>query len=272
MPSYKGIEVWIEDSEHQKIDYQEVSINLVDSDDQTVTAKTELPRNELYTVHCQSPMAVSILCDVFVIAASQLRKSAARFYLDGSLAVSENVTNSSINRNVDSFREYGLRTPKRQFQQGKLGTVEVEIRRIGEIVKGGPGGEAGVDFVMVDEPNQPPWLVFRFEIRVKGLQAASAPTAKPTRKYAPRKMKQIQATGERPNKATPRYSHSPKKHPRDHDESSSASGSNINSDLLRQEYQEEEAEECRLLQKLQERLQNKRARNDELRRLLGETD
>ncbi|KAG6375473.1 hypothetical protein JVT61DRAFT_3031 [Boletus reticuloceps] len=195
MPTYKGIEVWIEDSKHRKIDYQEVSINLVDSDDPMVTVKTEMPRDELYTVHCQSP--VSALCDVFVIAASQIRKNAARFYLDGSLAISENVTNSSINHNIDQFREYGLRTPKRQFQQGKLGTVEVEIRRIGEIIIGGPGEEAGVDFVMVDEPNQPPWLVFRFEIRAKGLPAASAPTTKPTRKYAPRKMKQIQATGER---------------------------------------------------------------------------
>ena len=45
MPTYKGVEVWTEDSEHRKINHQEVKIDLVD--DRTVTVKTEMLRNEV---------------------------------------------------------------------------------------------------------------------------------------------------------------------------------------------------------------------------------
>lgn len=45
MPTYKGVEVWMEDSEHRKLNYQEVTINLVD--DRTVTVKTEMMRDEV---------------------------------------------------------------------------------------------------------------------------------------------------------------------------------------------------------------------------------
>ena len=45
MPVFKGVEVWIEDSQHRKLHYQEVSINLVD--DRTVTVKTEMFRDEV---------------------------------------------------------------------------------------------------------------------------------------------------------------------------------------------------------------------------------
>lgn len=52
MPTHKGIEVWIEDSKHLKLNPREVTINLVDADDRTVTAKTEMWRDEVGG-HCQ---------------------------------------------------------------------------------------------------------------------------------------------------------------------------------------------------------------------------
>lgn len=45
MPTYKGVEVWIEDSEYRKISHQEVTISLVD--DRTITVKTEMSRGEV---------------------------------------------------------------------------------------------------------------------------------------------------------------------------------------------------------------------------------
>lgn len=45
MPTYKGVEVWIEDSQHRKLNRQEVSIDLVD--DRTVTAKTKMSKDEV---------------------------------------------------------------------------------------------------------------------------------------------------------------------------------------------------------------------------------
>ncbi|KAF8557613.1 hypothetical protein OG21DRAFT_1505110 [Imleria badia] len=286
MPTYEGVDVWIEDSEHRKLNHQEVTINLVDSDDRTVTVKIEMLRDELYTVHCLSP--ISVLCDVFVTGSSGVRKSAARFYLDKSLAVSKNVSGSSTDHTVQQFREHGLRTQKRAFKQGKLGTVEVEIRRIGEIIKGEPREEYETDedarvFIMIDEPHEPPWLIFRFDIRKKDLPAVPASTAgHNTRGRASRRMftNQSQATGSRnetPREMGDECLPNPKKRPREydvHDESSGVGENPIytNSDLLQQEYQKEEAEEQRLLQKLQERLQSKKTRNVELRRLLGETE
>lgn len=47
MPAYKSVEVWIEDSTHRKLDHQELTINLVDQGDRTVTAKIEMPRDEV---------------------------------------------------------------------------------------------------------------------------------------------------------------------------------------------------------------------------------
>lgn len=45
MAAFKSVEVWMEDSEHRKLDHQEVSVDLVD--DRTVTAKTEMLRDEV---------------------------------------------------------------------------------------------------------------------------------------------------------------------------------------------------------------------------------
>lgn len=181
---------------------------------------------QLYTVHCLSP--ISVFCDVFVTTASRVRKSAAKFYLDKNLAVSENASGSSVDHMLGQFIERGLRTPKRQFQDGeqisvptdpqsagtlctlagnlKLSVVEVEIRRIGGIIKGEPREECeddedqgvATDFIMIDAPDQPPWLVFRFDISVKESLAVPASTAEYIRRRAPRKtlMNQSQATGE----------------------------------------------------------------------------
>lgn len=106
------------------------------------------------------------------------------------------------------FRDHGLRTPKRTFEKGeynplttrklctlvgKLGSVEVEIRRIGETLKGeqceADGGEVGaIEFSMIDDFDQPPWLVFRFDIGVKESQAAPASTAEHIRRRVPHRI------------------------------------------------------------------------------------
>jgi hypothetical protein len=140
-----------------------------------------------------------------------------------------NASGSSTDHTVGQFRDHGLRTPKRQFQDGeqilfepdprsavtscslagnlKLNIVEVEIRRIGDIIKGEPreeseaDGDEGVatDFIMIDHPDQPPWLVFRFDISgVKESLVVPTSTAEYTRKRrAPCRtlMNQSQAMG-----------------------------------------------------------------------------
>ena len=53
MPTYKGVEVWIEDSEHRKLNHQEVTINLVESDDRTVTIRIEMLRDEVGASVCR---------------------------------------------------------------------------------------------------------------------------------------------------------------------------------------------------------------------------
>lgn len=113
---------------------------------------------------------------------------------------------------MGQFQERGLRTPKKQFQQGKyilewspagrlcsplgkLGSVEVEIRRIGEIIKGEPreeceaDGDEGVvtDVCMIDDFAQLPWLLFRFDIGVKEPPKVPASTAKCIKRPAARK-------------------------------------------------------------------------------------
>jgi len=253
---------------------------------------------QLYTVHCLSP--ISVFCDVFVTTASRVRKSAAKFYLDKNLAVSENASGSSTDHTLDQFIERGLRTPKRQFQDGnlKLSVVEVEIRRIGGIIKGELREECeadedegvATDFIMIDAPDQLPWLVFRFDISVKESLAVPASTEEYIRRRAPRKTltNQSQAMGRgqpiasstgSSNKTSREtgYESFRRSKKRRMDGSANVGEdpiyTNLNSDLLlvQQEYQKEEAEERRLLRKLQERLQTKKTRNMELRRLLGET-
>lgn len=88
---------------------------------------------------------------------------------------------------------------------GKLGSVEVEIRRIGDIVKGEPRGEHEVDeseggateFCMIDDFSQPAWMIFHFDIGVKESLAAPAWAAKPTRKRAPQMMLRNRSHGAR---------------------------------------------------------------------------
>lgn len=79
----------------------------------------------------------------------------------------------------------------------KLNIVEVEIRRIGDIIKGEPREESeadgdegvGTDFIMIDHPDQLPWLVFRFDISVKESLAVPVSTAEHIRKRrTPRRM------------------------------------------------------------------------------------
>ncbi|KAH0827976.1 hypothetical protein J3R83DRAFT_3615 [Lanmaoa asiatica] len=302
MPTYRGIEVWIEDSEYRKLNHQEVTINLVD--DRTVTVKTEMSRDEFYTIHCLSP--ISIFCDVFVATGSS-RRRAARFYLDKSLAISKKVSGSSADHTEGWFRDHGLRTPKRQLKNsgeynpipnltltrgarrlcnlvgGGLGSVEVEIRRIGEIIKGEPREEYEVDgdeevateFCMVDDFDQPPWLVFHFDITVKESLAVPASTVNHIKRrrvsdrtlknknqsQASRGSKRRTPSAEGPSNETSREAgyeclHNSKKRPREQDgrdKSASVCKNpiNANSELLQQEYQKEEVEERRLLRKLQ---------------------
>lgn len=51
---------------------------------------------------------------------------------------------------------------------------------------------------MIDEPDQPPWLIFRFDIATKELLAVPASNTEHIRGCAPRRTltNQIQATGE----------------------------------------------------------------------------
>ncbi|KAG8214042.1 hypothetical protein J3R82DRAFT_10799 [Butyriboletus roseoflavus] len=298
MPTYKGVEVWIEDAGYRKLNHQEVNIDLVD--DRTVTVKVEMLRNELFTIHCASPTPV--FCDVFVITASLSRNRAARFHLDESLTASNNASASSVNHTEGQYKDHGLRTSKRQSKFGKLGTVEVEIRRIGEIIKGEPGEECGVDggeelateFSMIDDFDQPPWLIFHFDIGVKeSLLAVLAPAAEHIRRHVPHRMAESQSHATSGTRNSPRISstggssnttcrgagseclHNSRKRRRVPDDGDGAANvgemKGANSDQLYEEYQKEEAEELRLIQKLQERVQLKKTRNMELRRLLGET-
>lgn len=76
---------------------------------------------------------------------------------------------------------------------GKLATVEVEIRRIGEIIKGelweesedDEDEEVAIEFSMIDDFSQPPWLVFHFDINAKESLAARAPTTEHIRRHVP---------------------------------------------------------------------------------------
>lgn len=86
----------------------------------------------------------------------------------------------------------------------KLGIIEVEIRRIDRIVEGKFWGgyeadkDEGVatDLIMIDGLDQPPWLVFRFDICLKEPLAVPASTAKHVRKRMPNKTLRASSIGE----------------------------------------------------------------------------
>lgn len=86
----------------------------------------------------------------------------------------------------------------------KLGIIEVEIRRIDRIVKGEPWGGYGadgdegvaMDFIMIDGLDQPPWLVFRFDICLKEPLAVPASTAKHIRKRMPSRALRASSIGD----------------------------------------------------------------------------
>lgn len=68
----------------------------------------------------------------------------------------------------------------------------MEVRRIGEIIKGEPSEEyqadedEGVEFVMIDEPDQPPWVAFQFDINVK--ESLAVPAEGQKKRGRPRKI------------------------------------------------------------------------------------
>lgn len=84
--------------------------------------------------------------------------------------------------------------------------MEVEIRRIGEIIKGEPRAECGGDeseavtteFSMIDDFSQPSWLIFHFDIGVKESSPAPlAPTVEHIRRPVLHRMEsQSRATAE----------------------------------------------------------------------------
>lgn len=85
---------------------------------------------QLYTVHCRSP--ISVFCEVFVITASRVRKRAARFHLDKSLAISKDASGSSVDHTEGLYKHHGLRTPKKQFRQGEY-TPFAALRTTGRL-------------------------------------------------------------------------------------------------------------------------------------------
>ncbi|KAG9316730.1 hypothetical protein JVU11DRAFT_2790 [Chiua virens] len=274
MPTYKGVEVWLEDSEKRKLNHEHVAIDLVNDNPVTLKARTKMHRDELYTVHCLTP--ISIFCDVFVTVRSGVRQCAARFHIEKSLSISDNALGSSEGHTEYKYKDMGLRAPKRCFQQGKLATVEVEIRRTAPIIKEEPTEDHAVDedeqdalvFSMIDDFDRPPWLLFVFDVTAKGPpNGFITPNAPQVAKQVLRKVhrKQASSTGgipstrsTCPSDETPRPDQNLPDIPR-------ASSS------LQREYEKEEAEERRLLEILLARLDAKRTSNMELRRLLGET-
>lgn len=96
---------------------------------------------------------------------------------------------------------------------GKLGNVEVEIRRIGEIIKGEPreyevdrNEEVAIELSMIDGFSQPPWLVFHFDFSVKESLAALAPTAEHFRRHAPRRIVKNPSQATTRNRTQPKIS------------------------------------------------------------------
>ncbi|KIJ67760.1 hypothetical protein HYDPIDRAFT_165595 [Hydnomerulius pinastri MD-312] len=284
MLTYRNVEVWIEDADGRKLPHREpIKIDLIDD---SISANIKLSRNTTYSVHCRSPL--SLFCDIYIVRLHGARLRGARFYVD------KNGPGSSENNAEGRFQGSGLRTAGGKYKGGSLGSVEVEIRRVKDIIKvehqpdpeqEGNDGEK-MDLVMIDDFNEKPWLVVRFDFWHGGSTPASTTGQTGQDREGKKSRRRGLAAGSGPSSephervAQPRYEFRGQKRAREDDSQDAAEEEPVEAgdseaDRLRQEFEREEAEGKRLLCKLQrwqERLRAKRMKNLQMRRMLGEVE